>query len=141
MKNANGPIIQTAKNPTLSKMTIWCIRIRCARSARNYIFFTIKRSLVLNSRLGSCSLVCNESGSLIAARCQITVCANGACPVWNSDRVGTGVPSRYEARFACYVLHKVWLHRLQHKGRRRSLLQKQQRTTLRRHKRDCNQGT
>jgi len=43
-----------------------------------------------------------------------------------------GVSSTNEARPACYVLHRVWRRRLQHAGRKRSLLQNRRRTTLQR---------
>jgi hypothetical protein len=61
----------------------------------------------------------------------------GGVPYGTGERTDIRVSSANEARTACYVLYRVWRRWLQHKGRKRSLLQNQRRTTLQRHKRNC----
>ena len=54
----------------------------------------------------------------------------GVVPYGTGERTGGGVSSGNEARTACYVLYCVWRRWLQHKGRKRPLLQNQRQATL-----------
>jgi len=53
------------------------------------------------------------------------------------ESAATVVSSTNEARTACYPVYRMWRRWLQHQGRKWSLLQKHQRTTLQRLQRNC----
>ena len=56
------------------------------------------------------------------------------------ESAATVVSSTNEARTACYPVYRMWRRWLQHQGRKWSLLQKHQRTTLQRLQRNCYQN-
>src|SRR5216684_6949751 len=63
----------------------------------------------------------------------VTALVSRNVPYGTGECTSTGVSSANEARTACYVLYRVWRRWLHHEERKRSLLQKQRRTTLQRH--------
>src|SRR5277367_6650957 len=101
-------------------------------AVRTYPIFS--RRMTANPYFNSLKSVCESysgSGYAPAPAPSIHVSVTAMSSIEHAHALDR-VSSRYEARSACYVLHEVFRRWLQYKGRRRSLLQEQRRTALRR---------